>query len=81
MTASYRHAETESRRPIRIVHPEIDSDILKHLATGKTRKEIAYELGMSHQWVSAHVCRMKEEHGARTEAELVAMALRQGWIA
>lgn len=78
MIETYHVAETISRRPVRVLHPAIDRDILTRLANGKTRKEIAHDLGMSHQWVSAHVCRMKEECGARTEAELVAQAFRRG---
>lgn len=78
MIETYQVAETISRRPVRVLHPSIDGDILNGLANGKTRKEIAYDLGMSHQWVSAHVCRMKEESSARTEAELVAHGFRNG---
>lgn len=75
---TYAQTESPSRRPIRIVRPTIDFDIMILLADGKTRKQIAYQLGVSHQWVSLHIGRLKDERAALTDAQLIAHAFRNG---
>jgi DNA-binding CsgD family transcriptional regulator len=74
----YQNLDCESRRPIFIRHPIIDQQILTMLAEGRTRKKIAIACGMSHQWVSLHISRIKEEYAAMTDAHLVAQAFRRG---
>jgi DNA-binding CsgD family transcriptional regulator len=57
-----------------------ERQILSMLATGDTDVEIARRLELSPATVQTHVRNAKAKLGARTRAQAVAMALRQGLI-
>ena len=47
--------------------------ILRHVARGKTNKNIAAELGISEQGVKVHISRLLERYGAENRVELVSL--------
>jgi DNA-binding NarL/FixJ family response regulator len=55
-------------------------EILKLLASGKSAKEAAYELGLSVKTVETHRAQIMERLGIRDVPRLVLYALRQGLI-
>ncbi|MDA3957459.1 response regulator transcription factor [Oceanispirochaeta sp.] len=56
------------------------SQILEHLALGKSNQEISYELNIHVKTVDKHKSAIKEKFGLVTSAELVHFALRHGII-
>jgi len=48
--------------------------ILRRVASGKTNKDIAAELGISEQGVKVHISRLLERYGAENRVELVSLA-------
>lgn len=55
-------------------------DILRHLAEGKTAKEIAVALGVSRKTVEYHKYRLAELLGVTTTAELIRYAVERGIV-
>ena len=55
-------------------------EILQMLAEGRSMKEIAYVLQITHRTVRFHKARIMEELGITTNSELVKYALKQGII-
>ena len=55
-------------------------EILQMLAEGRSMKEIAYILQITHRTVRFHKARIMEELGITTNSELVKYALKQGII-
>src|SRR5256714_12123725 len=48
--------------------------MLRRVASGKTNKDIAAELGISEQGVKVHISRLLERYGAENRVELVSLA-------
>jgi DNA-binding NarL/FixJ family response regulator len=59
---------------------ERERQVLGLLAGGMSAKRIAAELGIAHRTVVFHKDRLRQRFGARSVAELVALALRGGHI-
>lgn len=59
---------------------ERELKIIELLAEGKNRKRVAETIGYSFSWTAVFVEQMRAYVGAKTDCELVAMALRRGWI-
>lgn len=55
-------------------------EIVRHVAQGHSGREIADELGISHDTVRTHVRNAMEKVGARSRAHLVAKALGEGHV-
>lgn len=55
-------------------------DILALMAEGKSQREIAYELGLSHFTVKNYIERIYERLGALDRVQAVSTALRAGLI-
>lgn len=60
---------------------DIELDILAALAEGMTNKQIASRRHMTKSAVGMTLMRLRQRVGAETTVELVAMALRNRWIA
>ncbi len=67
--------------PLKSILSERDKEILLHIANGLTDREIAAELNLSPKTINFRVEEMKRKLDARTRVQVVAIALRQGWIA
>lgn len=55
-------------------------EVLQMLAEGRSLKEIAYTLHISHRTVRFHKCRIMEELGIKSTAELVQYAIKHAII-
>jgi DNA-binding CsgD family transcriptional regulator len=57
-----------------------EKEILRHIIEGKLSKEIAEELNITVQTVESHRKNMVRKTGLKNSAELIAVAIRKGWI-
>jgi PAS domain S-box-containing protein len=57
-----------------------EREVIKHLTLGRTGPEIADELFVAHHTVRTHVRNAMAKTGARTRAQLVAMAMTEGLL-
>lgn len=57
-----------------------DMAMIDMLASGFSRKQIAWELKINKSSVALYVVRLRQEMNAKTDAELVAQAIRMGLI-
>ena len=55
-------------------------EILRHVASGETSKEIAMHLGIRERTVNWHLARVYEKLGATSRAEAVAIAIESGIV-
>jgi len=55
-----------------------EQEIARHVVNGRTCKEIALELGISHRTVEVHRARLMKKLGARNTAELVSKIIVVG---
>ena len=53
---------------------------MKLLADGKTDKEVGRELGIAEQTVKNTMAIARQRLGMRNSTQMVALALREGWI-
>lgn len=53
-------------------------DCAHYLIQGKSSKETARALGISHRTIEEHICNMRTKFGLRNKAELIAMLCRNG---
>ena len=70
--------KTEERRAQ--VRGEKWVKMLQMLSEGNTTPQIAVNLKMNRRTVEANLAKIKAELGAKTIAQAVAEAIRQGWI-
>jgi len=86
VTPQVRHAMEEMfiRDPRSLDHhkelAERQREVLQMLAEGRSMKEIAYILGISHRTVRYHKYRLMEDLGLKNNAELVQYAIRHSII-
>ncbi len=66
--------------PLRCFLSERDKEILSHIANGLSDREIAATLNLSPKTINFRVEEMKRKLDAKTRVQVVAIALRQGWI-
>lgn len=66
--------------PLKNILSERDKEILLHIANGLTDREIAAELNLSPKTINFRVEAMKRKLDAKARVQVVAIALRQGWI-
>ena len=57
-----------------------EHQVLTLAADGLTNKEIAYRLGISERTVQFHINSIFNKTGTNSRTEVVALALRNGWI-
>jgi DNA-binding CsgD family transcriptional regulator len=55
-------------------------DVLRHLASGETNREIGRSLYISHKTASVHVSRILAKLDARTRVEAAGLAQRLGLV-
>lgn len=73
----YRHTLAEPPKP---ALAERDLTLLRLIAGGRRNKEIASELGLSAKSIETYRSRLMKKLGAKTAADLVRYALREGII-
>jgi len=66
--------------PLRCILSERDKEVLLHVADGLSDREIAAKLNLSPKTINFRVEEMKRKLGAKTRVQVVAIALRRGWI-
>jgi DNA-binding NarL/FixJ family response regulator len=59
---------------------ETEREIIQLLAWGETHVTLAEKYGSTHHAMSQRIYRMRQFFGVNTSAELVALALKKGWI-
>jgi DNA-binding CsgD family transcriptional regulator len=65
-------------------HPSLterEIEILKHVATGASNRQIAQLLGISANTVKVHLRNIFEKTGAASRTEATLYAIQQGWVA
>jgi PAS domain S-box-containing protein len=70
--------DISARRPVTSHLTEREREIVQFLVDGKTSKEIAGELGISHRTIEAHRTRLMRKLKVKTPAEMVSRLARQG---
>ena len=73
---SFRHVGPSSSSEL----PDVDGRIVDLLSRGATGAEVADALHMSVRTVHNRLSRMFKRHGVRGQTELIAFALRRGYI-
>ena len=58
----------------------VELAIIDGVANGRKHESIAADLGIERQSVLTHLMRARNRVGARTNHQLVAMSVRNGWI-
>ena len=66
--------------PLTCILSERDKEVLLHIADGLSDREIAAKLNLSPKTINFRVEEMKRKLDAKTRVQVVAIALRQGWI-
>jgi PAS domain S-box-containing protein len=74
----FRRVVPSSREPSTLSDRE--REVVRLVALGNTGPEIASELSIAHDTVRTHVRNAMEKAGARSRAQLVAMALGEGLV-
>ena len=74
--------ETLVRPPPPSIHPfsPREHEVLGLAAQGLTNKEIAFRLGLSERTVQFHMNSLFNKSGTQSRTEVVALALRKGWL-
>lgn len=57
-----------------------EMEILRVVVKGMSNKEIAYELGISHQTVKNHITAILRKLGVADRTQAAVLALRRGWV-
>lgn len=63
-------------------HPlsEREMEVLEAMVEGKSNKEIAVQLGISHQTVKNHITSILRKFGVEDRTQAVVYALKHGWV-
>ena len=57
-----------------------ETEILEHVTSGMSNKEIAYKLGISHQTVKNHMTAILRKLRVDDRTQAAVYALRRGWV-
>ena len=57
-----------------------ETEVLNHIANGKSNKQIAYVLKISEQTIKNHISAILRKLNANDRAHAVVLAIRHGWI-
>jgi DNA-binding NarL/FixJ family response regulator len=57
-----------------------DKQLMQHLANGHTARDIAFAMSMSNRTVEAYLAQLRDRLECRNTVQLVAVAMRNGWI-
>lgn len=57
-----------------------EMEVLLHLSQGQSNKEIAHQMGISHQTVKNHLASLFRKLGVEDRTQAVVLALQRGWI-
>ncbi len=76
---SARRSYSEPGSPF---HPLSDREmeVLELVVEGKSNKEIAAQLGISHQTVKNHITSILRKFGVEDRTQAVVYALKRGWV-
>jgi two-component system, NarL family, response regulator LiaR len=66
--------------PLKSILSERDKEVLLLVADGLSDREIAAKLNLSPKTINFRVEEMKRKLDVKTRVQVVAIALRQGWI-
>ena len=70
--AVWSFSDLSSARPVTAEFTPREREIAQFLVTGKTSKEIARQLGISHRTIEAHRARLMKKLNASTPGEMIA---------
>ena len=78
----FRHLATQAPEiePLFVPLSERESEVLEHIAHGKSNKQIARALNLSDQTVKNHITSILKKLVVNDRTQAVVFALRQGWI-
>lgn len=75
------HARPSSNRPVSLKSlSDREQDVMRLLCKGKTEKQVAAELNISHHTVHTHRSHIYQKTGVNNLADLVNYALKSGWL-
>ena len=57
-----------------------EQEVLRLLASGRSAKEVAASLAITHRTVESHIHRIRLKTRTRNRTHMVAQALRLGWF-
>jgi DNA-binding NarL/FixJ family response regulator len=77
--AKARHLYSEPGSPF-LPLSEREAEVLSCVVKGESNKEIASELGISHQTVKNHVTSILRKFGVEDRTQAVVYALKRGWV-
>ncbi len=89
LSESARKALTEAQTLVEALSPPApdmhpfsprELQVLQLAAQGNTNKEIAYRLGISDRTVQFHLNSIFNKTGASSRTEIVALAIKNGWL-
>jgi two-component system response regulator DegU len=74
-----RHLYSEPGSPFHPLSPR-EMEVLSYVVAGKSNKEIANLLAISHQTVKNHVTSILRKFGVEDRTQAVVYALKRGWV-
>ncbi len=76
--ATWMFEDLSATRPVNVEFTAREREVAQLLVTGKTSKQIARELGISHRTVEAHRARLMRRLNVSTPGEMIARLMGRG---